>query len=291
MSRQLNRKPPQPHAPKPPKSPHLAANLPDNPKDLYTHCSGSWTGLEPLTVAGAVFANIVPSPATIAVNLKAVGDALPLAEGGDAIPVANLHGAAGTLHATWALVTKFCEVALRNVPIEQVPAILTQIQILGCCRRGEQGMPAWAHRIMHSTTSRPAPLQSITVRASAVSPTFSPRVSTVTSLSELSMASVAGVAAPAVSAWGAAVGPWSQAAARRALAREIRESAATRWVRMGAARASGRPGWRGRYFTDGAAFRASRGPAVVSFRPAGANVRFWRNSASGKRWPGSGGWW
>ena len=129
MSRHLNKKPPKPAAPKPQKSPHLAANLPDDTKDLYTHCSGSWNGLQPLTVAGAVFANIVPTPTTIAANLKAVGDALPLAEPGDAIPVANLRAAADTLHATWMLVTKFCEIALRSVPIEQIPAILAQIQM------------------------------------------------------------------------------------------------------------------------------------------------------------------
>jgi len=130
MSRHLKTKPPKPPAPKPPKSPHLAANLPDNAKDLFAHCSGSWNGLEPLTVAGAVFANIAPAPPTIAANLKAVGDALPLAEGGDAIPLATLRSAADTLHSTWMLVTKFCEVALRSVPIEQVPAILAQIQMM-----------------------------------------------------------------------------------------------------------------------------------------------------------------
>ncbi len=130
MSRHLNKKPPKPPAPKPQKSPRLAANLPDNAKDLYAHCSASWAGLQPLTVAGAVFANIVPTPATIAANLKAVGDALPLAEGGDAVPVANLLTAADTLRATWTLVTKFCENALRSVPIADVPAILAQIQIM-----------------------------------------------------------------------------------------------------------------------------------------------------------------
>jgi hypothetical protein len=129
MSRHLNKPPPKPQTPKPQKSPHLAANLPDNAKDLYTHCSSSWNGLEPLTVAGAVFANIVPTPTAIAAALKAVGDALPPAEGGDAIPVAGLRGAASTLRATWTLVTKFCEVALRNVPVEQIPAILAQIQM------------------------------------------------------------------------------------------------------------------------------------------------------------------
>jgi hypothetical protein len=74
-------------------------------------------------------ARLVPTPAAIAAVLKAVGDALPLAEGGDAIPVANLRGAADTLHATWTLVTKFCEVALRSVPIDHIPAILAQIQM------------------------------------------------------------------------------------------------------------------------------------------------------------------
>ncbi len=94
MSRQLKRQPPKPPTPKPQKSPHLAANLPDAPKDLFNHCTASWNGLLPLTAAGAVFAGIVPTPATIAANLKAVGDALPLAEAGDAIPVANLRTAA-----------------------------------------------------------------------------------------------------------------------------------------------------------------------------------------------------
>jgi hypothetical protein len=130
MSRHLNRKPPKPPAPKPQKSPHLAAHLPDDATDLYTHCSASWIGLQPLTVAGAVFANIVPTPPTIAANIKAVGDALPLAEGGGAISVANLRGAADTLHATWMLVTAFCENALRTVPIADIPAILAQIQIM-----------------------------------------------------------------------------------------------------------------------------------------------------------------
>jgi hypothetical protein len=129
MSRRLNKKPPKPPAPKPPKSPHLAANLPRDPKDLHTHCTASWNGIQPLTVAGAVFENIVPTPATIAASIKAVGDALPLAEGGDALPLANLRGAADTLHATWMLVTKFCEVGLRKVPVAEVPAILAQIQM------------------------------------------------------------------------------------------------------------------------------------------------------------------
>jgi hypothetical protein len=130
MSRHLNKKPPKPPTPKPQKSPHLAANLPDDPNDLYNHCTASWNGLQPLTVAGAVFANIVPTPATVAANLKAVSDALPLAAGGDAIPVANLRAAADTLHSTWMLVTKFCENALRSVPLAQVPGILAQIQIM-----------------------------------------------------------------------------------------------------------------------------------------------------------------
>jgi hypothetical protein len=129
MSRHLNRKPAKPPAPKPPKSPHLAANLADDPKELYTQCSGSWNGLQPLTAAGAVFAGIVPAPTAVAGAIKAVGDALPLAEGGDATAVENLRAASDTLHATYALVTKFCEVALRTVPVEQVPAILAQIQM------------------------------------------------------------------------------------------------------------------------------------------------------------------
>ncbi len=129
MSRHLHKKPPQPPKPKPQKSPHLAANLPVGCKDLYTHCSASWNGLQPLTAAGAVFAGIVPTPATIADNLKAVGDALPLAEPGDALPVANLRASADTLRATWMLITKYCEVTLRSVPIDQIPAILAQIQI------------------------------------------------------------------------------------------------------------------------------------------------------------------
>jgi hypothetical protein len=129
MSRHLNRPPPKPPATKPQKSPHLAANLPEQPKDLFNHCTASWNGLEPLTVAGAIFAGIVPTPPTIVATLKAVGDALPLAEAGDAVPVANLRTAADTLHATWVLVTSFCENALRNVPIAQIPAILAQIQM------------------------------------------------------------------------------------------------------------------------------------------------------------------
>jgi hypothetical protein len=140
MSRHLNKKPPKPLKVKPQKSPHLAANLPDDPTDLFNHCTASWTGLQPLTVAGAVFANIVPAPATIAANLLAVGNALPLAEGGDAIPLANLRAAADTLHATWMLVTKFCEVALRSVPIAQIPAILAQIQIMAS-RAGHHSQP------------------------------------------------------------------------------------------------------------------------------------------------------
>ena len=129
MSRHLNRPPPKPPETKPQKSPHLAANLPDPPKELWNHCTASWIGLEPLTVPGAVFANIVPPPSTIALNLKAVGDALPLAEAGDAVPVANLLIAADTLRATWVLVTSFCENALRNVPIAQIPALLAQIHM------------------------------------------------------------------------------------------------------------------------------------------------------------------
>jgi hypothetical protein len=129
MSRHLNKKPPKPPQAKPPKPPHLAANLPDNAKDLFTHCSASWAGLQPLTVAGAVFANIIPTPTTIAGNLKAVGDALPLAEAGDVLPVAALRAAADTLRSTWKLVTVFCEDALRSVPVADVPAILAQIQI------------------------------------------------------------------------------------------------------------------------------------------------------------------
>jgi hypothetical protein len=129
MSRHLNKRPPQPPKPKPPKSPHLAANLPDDPKDLYAHCTASWNGLQPLTVAGAVFANISPAPTTIATNLTALGTALPLAESGDALPLANLRSAADTVRSTWTLITTFCEVALRAVPIDQIPAILAQIQI------------------------------------------------------------------------------------------------------------------------------------------------------------------
>ena len=130
MSRHLNKAPPKPPKPKPPKSPHLAAKLPENPKDLFAHCSASWAGLKPLTVPGGVFENMVPIAATIDATLKAVGDALPLAEAGDALPVANLRTAAGTLRATWTLVTAFCENGLRKVPIAEVPAILAQIQIM-----------------------------------------------------------------------------------------------------------------------------------------------------------------
>ena len=130
MSRHLKQKPPKPPAPKPPKSPHLAGDLPDTSKDLYTHCAASWAGLEPLTVPGAVFAGIVPAPTAIAAIIKAVGDALPTAEAGDALPTATLRSSTDTLHATWMLITKFCEVALRAVPIEQVPAILAQIQMV-----------------------------------------------------------------------------------------------------------------------------------------------------------------
>ena len=129
MSRHLNKKPPKPPTPKPQKPPHLAANLPDDPKDLFTHCTASWAGLEPLTVAGAVFANIVPNAATITANLNAVGTALPLAEGGDALPVTNLRTATDTLRATWTLLTAFCTVALRTVPLAQIPAILAQIHL------------------------------------------------------------------------------------------------------------------------------------------------------------------
>jgi hypothetical protein len=129
MSRHLNKKPPKAPKPKVQKSPRLAAKLPDDPKDLYTQCSASWNNLQPLTVAGALFAHIVPAPATISAQLKAVGDALPLAENGDATPNATLRAAAETLRATWTLVVKFCEVALRSLPVEQVPAILAKIQM------------------------------------------------------------------------------------------------------------------------------------------------------------------
>jgi hypothetical protein len=130
MSRHLNKPPPKPPKTKTQKPPHLAANLPDKPKDLLNHCTASWNGCQPLTVAGAVFANIVPTPATIAAKLKAVSDALPLAESGDTIPVANLRSAADDLHATWVLVTQFCENALRTVPAAQIPGILAQIQMM-----------------------------------------------------------------------------------------------------------------------------------------------------------------
>jgi hypothetical protein len=129
MSRHLNKKPPKPPAPKPPPPLHLAANLADDPKELYTQCSASWNGLQPLTQAGQVFAKIVPLPPDIAAAIKMVGDALPLAEGGDAIPVANLRSAVSTLRATWTLITKFCEVALRPVPVDQMPGIQAQMQM------------------------------------------------------------------------------------------------------------------------------------------------------------------
>jgi len=129
MSRHLNKAAAKPPKPKPPTTVHLAANLPDKPKDLYTHCSASWSGLQPLTAPGAVLENLVPTPATLAAHLKAVGDALPLAESGDAVPLATLRSDADTLRADWVLVTAFCENALRKVPLAQVPGILAQIQM------------------------------------------------------------------------------------------------------------------------------------------------------------------
>ncbi len=127
MSRHINQAPPKPPKPKPDKSPHLAAKLPNDPRELFTHCTASWTGLQPLTVVGAMFENIVPTPATITVDLKAINDALSPAEGGDAVPVENLRVATDALHATWTLVTKFCEHALRGVPAARIPPILAQI--------------------------------------------------------------------------------------------------------------------------------------------------------------------
>jgi hypothetical protein len=129
MSRHLKKRTPKAPRPKVQKSPHLAANLPADPKDLYTQCTASWNGLEPLTAPGALFANIVPPPATITAQIKAVGDALPLAERGDATAVANLRAADDLLRATWMLVVKFCEFVLRKVPLEQIPTILAQIHM------------------------------------------------------------------------------------------------------------------------------------------------------------------
>jgi hypothetical protein len=134
MSRQLKKRPPKTPKPKVQKSPHLAAKLPTDPRALYTQCTASWNGLQPLTAAGALFAHVVPAPATIAAQIKAVGDALPLAESGDATPFANLRAAADTLRATWTLVVKFCEVTLRSVPLDQIPAILAQIQVTTSAR-------------------------------------------------------------------------------------------------------------------------------------------------------------
>jgi hypothetical protein len=127
MSRHINKAPPKPPKPKPEKSPHLAAKLPNDSRELFTHCTASWTGLQPLTVAGAMFENIVPTPNTITADLKAVNDALSPAERGDAVPVETLRAAVDALHATWTLVTKFCEHSLRKVPAAQIPTILAQI--------------------------------------------------------------------------------------------------------------------------------------------------------------------
>jgi hypothetical protein len=97
--------------------------LPSDDQVLYTHCSASLAGI----VKEPALANVVPTPASVTIDLNTLSGCLLAAEGAGPIETTELKAAAEAVRQDWQLLAKSVQRILRAGPSEAVPAILANI--------------------------------------------------------------------------------------------------------------------------------------------------------------------
>ncbi len=104
---------------------NIATHLPDDEQELLTHCNVSLAAVEKDT---AHFATVIPAAtASLTPLLGALGTAITNAEGGGPTETAVLKAAAEQVRQSYNLMAKSIQPILRQLPPEQVPAILANI--------------------------------------------------------------------------------------------------------------------------------------------------------------------
>jgi hypothetical protein len=106
------------------KGPRVALHLPKDAQGLYTRALATWSAIK---ADAARFPNPYPSAAKIDADLLELGDALQAAEGGNPIAITALEVAADKVRQTLELLGKYVQSVVRAGPIEDAPAIISNV--------------------------------------------------------------------------------------------------------------------------------------------------------------------
>jgi hypothetical protein len=109
---------------KPPKLLTVAAHLPKDPQELYTHCSASWAAIK---ADPTDFATPYPPGSQVEADLAALLKALQAVESGGTIETTAVRGAAAKVRQDFQMLVKYVQGVLRAGAIENAPGILANI--------------------------------------------------------------------------------------------------------------------------------------------------------------------
>ena len=106
------------------KGPRIVLRLPRDAQGLYTRGLAIWSAIKADTTR---FPTTYPPAAEVDADLKALGDALQAAEGGSPSAKAALSVAADKVRQTLELLGKIVESVVRAGPVEDAPAIISNV--------------------------------------------------------------------------------------------------------------------------------------------------------------------
>jgi hypothetical protein len=106
------------------KGPRLALRLPRDAQGLHTRGLAIWSAIK---ADPAHFPNPYPPAAEVEADLAGLGDTLQAAEGGGPIEMAAQHGAANKVRQTLELLGKYVQSVVRAGPIEDAPALISNV--------------------------------------------------------------------------------------------------------------------------------------------------------------------
>jgi hypothetical protein len=106
------------------KGPRIALHLPDDPHELHTRGVAIWNAIKADTTH---FSTTFPSAAVVEGDLKRLGDALQAAEGGNPSQQVAVEVAAAKVRETLGLLGKVVQSVVRAGPIEDAPALISNV--------------------------------------------------------------------------------------------------------------------------------------------------------------------
>ena len=106
------------------KGPRIALRLPTDPHELYTRGVAIWNAIKADTTH---FPTTFPPAAVVEGDLKGLGDALQAAEGGNPSQKVAVEVAAAKVRGTLELLGKVVQSVVRAGPIEEAPALISNV--------------------------------------------------------------------------------------------------------------------------------------------------------------------